>query len=164
MEVLKSWQTCPKCGGKKSFYGRTCRGCNPQTGLKHGHNTRKGKSGAYSSWDHMIQRCTNPANEHYRRYGGRGIKVCSRWSKFENFLADMGERPEGLTIERIKNNKGYSPKNCRWATRRQQSNNTGRNRYVTDSGLTLTVAEWCRVLNVKYSTLHQRYERGQWPL
>lgn len=79
----------------------------------------------YEAWKHMIQRCTNPHAKHFSYYGGRGITVCERWlSSFENFLADMGERPPGLTLDRYPDNDGnYEPDNCRWATWTQQAAN-----------------------------------------
>lgn len=75
----------------------------------------------------MIQRCTNPNNPAWRLYGGRGITVCARWRDFPAFLADMGERPNGLTLDRIDNDRGYEPGNCRWATWSEQRSNQRRN-------------------------------------
>lgn len=77
----------------------------------------------YKSWHGMIQRCTNPNNKRWDDYGGRGITVCKRWRSFENFLADMGERPKKRSLDRKDNDGNYTPRNCRWATDAQQRAN-----------------------------------------
>ena len=94
-----------------------------KTRLRHGGTIDGKKTLAYTSWTAMKLRCLNPNFHAYHRYGGRGIKVCNRWLVFENFLADMGERPSGLTLDRRERDKDYEPSNCRWATRKEQANN-----------------------------------------
>lgn len=90
----------------------------------HGHSRINGKRGkTYSVWTHMKARCNNKKHQEYKNYGGRGIKICDRWNRFENFLSDMGEKPDGLSLDRIDNMDGYYKENCRWATPSEQSRN-----------------------------------------
>lgn len=114
-------------------------------------------------WNLMRQRCTNPKNDSFKNYGARGIAVCERWSDFSAFLADMGEAPAGRTIERIRNNEGCAPENCRWVTRAEQALNTRRNRLITLAGRTQPLSLWCQELQIPYWTAHARLRRGASP-
>lgn len=140
--------------------------CDPVTRDRDGkglYTTTHGrtKTSTYNIWLSMRQRCINPNNQAYDRYGGRGIKVCDRWlHSFENFLADMGERPRGLTLERIDNDGDYGPGNCRWATYKEQGCNQRSNNRLTFQGETLTVAQWARKLGVRDQFLRVRLSRG----
>ncbi len=92
--------------------------------VKHGHSSVGGRpSATYTTWNMMLQRVLNPNATGYKYYGGRGIKVCKRWLKFDNFLKDMGVRPEGMILDRINNDGDYKPSNCRWATPVSSANN-----------------------------------------
>jgi hypothetical protein len=97
-----------------------------KTVTKHGHARAKKLSPTYVSWYSMLTRCGNPNARNFQHYGGRGISVCERWKSFENFLADMGERPSGMSIDRINVNGNYEPSNCKWSTRSEQNKNQRR--------------------------------------
>ena len=117
----------------------------------------------------MKTRCTNPLVNSYKNYGERGISVCARWSDpargFEAFFADMGPRPTSKhTLERKKNDEGYSPGNCVWATRREQMANTRRSRRIVFGGETLTLSQWARRVGCSVSLLGARIGRLGWPL
>jgi hypothetical protein len=97
----------------------------------------------YITWSSMIGRCLNPKNDDYLNYGGRGVTVCDRWKEsFESFYGDMGDPPDGCTLDRIDNSLGYSPENCRWATRKQQNRNRRDNRWITWNGETRLLVSW----------------------
>lgn len=120
----------------------------------------KSKCLEYGSWRSMITRCRNPKHTSYHNYGARGITVCERWMEFENFVQDMGKRPSSdYSIERKKNNLGYCPENCYWATMKTQSNNTRSNRNITYKGETKTVQEWADYLGWSRHTLNHRLKR-----
>lgn len=127
-------------------------------------NYKHGKVGTttYNVWSSMLARCRNPNCPAFPNYGGRGIDVCDAWISFKGFLADMGERPEGLTLERIDNDRGYGPDNCRWATRSEQGRNKRSTRLLTVDGQTLSMAEWSERTGLKISTIWARIAKG-WP-
>jgi hypothetical protein len=111
----------------------------------------------------MIQRCTNSNYTYYKDYGGRGIKVCDRWlNSFEDFLADMREAPKGLSLDRIDNNGDYTPENCRWATIKEQCNNTRCNHLLTYNGKTQSISQWANELGTKWITLYKRINTYGW--
>ena len=135
-QLVTNWFCVCDCGGSKAVRaaslvgGRTqsC-GCIHKEQLirrkyKHGHSLQGHTTRTYRSWYGMLSRCTNPNHKDWQYYGGRSIVVCARWKDFRNFLADMGERPEGKTLDRYPNNDGnYEPSNCRWATPAEQEQN-----------------------------------------
>jgi hypothetical protein len=124
--------------------------------------TTHGMSGSptYTTWKMMLQRCENPNDPNYSRYGGRGIQVCPRWHVFENFLADVGERPEGTTIDRRKNSGNYEPNNCRWATAKEQMNNTRQNVVIEFRGVRQTLAQWVETTGLSRKALDWRLKAG----
>lgn len=127
---------------------------------KHGHY----KSREYTTWISMKSRCLNPNEKSFKDYGGRGIKICERWlDSFENFFADMGRRPPGMTLDRKDANGNYEPGNCKWSTSIEQKNNMRRNINLTFEGQTMTAMEWSRVVGVSCRTLYHRILAG-WPV
>ena len=122
-------------------------------------------SDTYRVWQNMKTRCSNKKVRSYKQYGNRGITVCSEWDSFKTFFDDMGERPEGLTLDRIDNSLGYSKINCKWSTPKEQALNT-RNIERADkfsfNGETHTVREWAEIIGVKRKTLGMRLQRYGW--
>jgi len=165
------WTCVCDCGTQKEIKGESLRsgavvscGCFLRetartTFTTHGlSNTR-----AHKIWRHMRSRCSKPKNPAYRHYGGRGISVCERWDKFENFLEDMGTPPDGFSIERIDNSKSYSPDNCKWGDWFEQANNTRKNVFIEYKGEKKTIAQWAKQLNIHHATLTGRYNSGWSP-
>ena len=124
--------------------------------IKHG----MARTPTYQSWMRMKVRCENKNDEHYERYGARGIKVCDRWQDFSKFHEDMGDRPQGKTLDRIDVNGDYSPENCRWATAKQQGRNRRNNKLLTIDGVTKCQSEWCEQYKIRDSVFLKRIQRG----
>lgn len=165
------WRCSCECGGEKLVDANSLRsgkvaacGCthgNPT----HGH-TRGGKSPTFSSWSSMIARCYYPSNPAHAYYKKKGIEVCERWQRFENFLDDMGERPSlKHSIDRYPNNDGnYEPGNCRWATKREQANNRVTNVMFTYKGREMTFADLVRETGLDKEFLRHRLLRAGWSI
>lgn len=147
-----AWQCHCDCGGEKvALSNNLLNGTTKSCGCLHRQraseaNRTHGESREtpeYRAWKAMLTRCGNVKQSNFENYGGRDIGVCKRWTKFENFLADMGRRPSpDYTLERKNVNGHYVPSNCIWATRTEQARNTRRNRRVTIEGRTKTISEW----------------------
>ncbi len=122
----------------------------------------KGRTTEYRAWESMKYRCLRPTHKFYRLYGGRGIKICDRWiNSFQNFLEDMGHKPTPKhSLDRIDNDKGYFPENCRWATKREQVRNRSDNVWVSLEGKTLMLIDWAKLTGVNFNTIKTRLRRG----
>jgi hypothetical protein len=161
-----AWLCRCECGNERIVSGDNLRRGKQKScgrkGCKQGGRKTHGRSGEsiYTIWMSMHDRCSNPNNASYHRYGGREIEVCARWLTFENFLQDMGERPPGLTLERIDNNFGYYPMNCRWATRKEQANNTRRNVIINATLGRLTLTEAAAIAGVTKAAIQYRIRMG----
>jgi hypothetical protein len=118
----------------------------------------------YSAWQAMKARCKNPNNPRYPSYGGRGIFVCERWEQFEAFFEDMGPRPVGGTLERVDNNSGYCPENCKWVGRKEQDRNRRTSRWVIYEGWPVLVPDLASRFNIDRRTLHSRIFKYRWPV
>lgn len=149
-----AYNACRKCSlsafrrGKARIHGACFR-----------HHTTR----AYTAWKNMRQRCQNPNKPKYHNHGGRGIKVAPEWENFATFLADMGEPPPGLSIERRNNELGYSKDNCYWATNREQSRNRRNNLNFTVRGVSGCLKDLCERFQCNYSRTKRRVHRG-WPI
>lgn len=120
----------------------------------------KGLDRERNSWEHMIDRCNNKKNDRYYDYGGRGIKVCDRWMKFDNFLKDMGNRPINTTLDRINNNGNYEPSNCRWANKEQQYSNMRSNVNIKYKGKVRTLTQWSKIYNIPRDIIISKIKKG----
>lgn len=116
----------------------------------------------WNVWRGMIKRCTSKNFSQFKHYGGRGIKVCYRWLEFPNFLSDMGERPEGASIERIDVNGDYEPENCKWIPLQEQPNNTRRSFVVELHGKSMCLRQACDSLGLKYARVRDRIQKLGW--
>ena len=161
------WLCLCDCGNKKEVPAKVLRsgdskscGCYNIDRMKerfttHGQSIGRKQTNEYRTWMDMMNRCCWGGHPDY---SGRGIGVCERWANsFENFFEDMGKRPEGkYSLERVNNDLGYSPDNCIWATKRVQTRNTRRNRWLEHNGVRMVMKDWQIYLGVPYSTFHKR--------
>ncbi len=150
---LAKTQQCRKCS-------RPSRPERAPRQTRRRHNATIDHKAAYASWKRMLERTTNPSHRNYVRYGAAGIVVCDRWKNFANFLEDMGDRPDGMTLDRIDNSLGYFKENCRWATQKEQQRNRRHHVMLTYNGETKCLAAWAESLGIVYNTMHNRYLRG----
>lgn len=150
--------------GLKNGHTQSC-GCLKIESDAKGSRFKHGQSNSpeHTSWMRMNERCNNKNSKFYSSYGGRGITICDRWLVFENFLADMGQRPTSdHSIDRIDNNGNYEPTNCRWANPREQANNTSKNVRIAINGKTMNMSEWCRETGIDPDLASQRILRDGW--
>lgn len=168
-DKLTSWECLCDCGVSTIVRLSNLRSGNTTScGCQKYKNRKSGRVPItslpeYKSWDGMRQRCRNPKDAGYSRYGGRGITVCDRWDSFSTFLTDMGPKPSPKhSIERKDNNGPYSPDNCRWATTREQSVNRRSNVSLTAFGRTQVLMDWAREVGINHQTISARIAAG-WP-
>lgn len=129
--------------------------------IKHSHTKVGYKSLTYQSWANMKDRCNNPSSTGWKKYGGSGVSYTPVWENFTNFLGDMGERPEGTSLDRIDGSKGYFKENCRWADIYTQNRNMSTNKFITYNGITKTNQQWASEVGLPSATLYNRvFVRG----
>lgn len=148
----------PQCLRRGNTQSCGCLQKDRTSAASHVHG--RSRTSLHNIWMGMIQRCSDPAHQAYAAYGGRGIVVCAAWHDFARFLADMGERPAGMTLERIDNDGPYAPGNCRWATRVEQANNRRSSKRITLEGVTRTQREWEKERGLKVGQIYDRLRRG----
>lgn len=158
MAISNNQHNCAMSTGSKIVQPNSSRVNHFNT--KHGHAVGNKRSGEYTSWSAMWERCRRKKHHAFNRYGGRGIKVCKEWRSFSNFLKDMGARPKGFTLERIDCNGHYEPSNCKWATRETQANNMRSNHVLEFQGCRKTISQWARDVGMLKTTIRQRLLRG----
>lgn len=134
-----------------------------ETDISRAHVAGSKFHGERNVWKGMLARCQNPNSPAYKNYGGRGIKVCERWQSFRCFLDDMGPRPKGLFIERINNDLGYCPSNCKWATRHEQSRNRRNNCVIGFNGKYQCLVDWAEETGINRNVIAGRLNRGWTP-
>jgi hypothetical protein len=154
-----------ECGQTKSIDARNLKrtrscGCLRTENLRQPKTHGFSNSKLYMVWANIKTRCYNPNATAFEHYGGRGIKMCDRWKKFENFLADMGVPKEGMTIERIDVNGNYEPSNCKWASFMEQGANKRNSRMLTVYGERMHLSEAARRYGVKMQTIWRRLKYG----
>lgn len=154
------WECKCDCGNTTVAQSGALRGGrNNSCGcLQRERATKHGLEGSltYTVWAQMKARCLNPKHKSYKDYGGRGITVCERWMSFDNFYADMGDKPDGMSLDRKDNSLGYFKDNCRWANDSEQSNNRRTNRILEFDGQRKSVTEWARIFNISPISIRSR--------
>jgi len=143
----------------KNGHTKSCGCFKIEKVTKYGHTTHKTKSKIYGKWVDMHQRCNNSNHKHYKSYGGRGITVCERWSKFENFLEDMGIPKNKDELDRVDVDSNYEPNNCKWSTRREQCRNKRNTLYVNYKGESIKLISLAEKYNIQYHRLYNRVVR-----
>lgn len=148
------------CGVEKIVPGHVLRnGATKSCGCLRGEFHGMSGTRTYTAWCDAKSRCYNTNDIGYKYYGGRGIKICERWWKFSDFLKDMGECPDGLSLERVNNNGNYEPGNCKWATQKEQCNNNRRNVKLTYKGKTMNMVQWAEELGISRACIWARINR-----